>query len=157
MVPIRAGGGTRIKILEAFGYGRVVISTTLGAEGIAAKDGREILIADNADDFAQAAWRLVNEAGLAAALIGNGRRTVMELIRRAHASMPSKPSSWRPLRLAPGRRRWTPTPPHIESAKGRRRVRRRLTLQSVHCLAQAPGNVAHQRRQVADYAFYPEV
>jgi glycosyltransferase involved in cell wall biosynthesis len=78
MVPIRAGGGTRIKILEAFGYGRVVISTTLGAEGIAAKDGREILIADSADDFAQAAWRLVNEAGLAAALIGNGRRTVME-------------------------------------------------------------------------------
>lgn len=78
MVPIRAGGGTRIKILEAFGYGRVVISTTLGAEGIAAADGQELMIADSAKEFADAAERLLNEAGLAQQLIVNGRRRVME-------------------------------------------------------------------------------
>jgi glycosyltransferase involved in cell wall biosynthesis len=78
LVPIRAGGGTRIKILEAFGYGRVVISTTLGAEGIAAEDGQELLIADDADGFANAAKRLLDEQGLAQKLIANGRRRVME-------------------------------------------------------------------------------
>lgn len=78
MVPIRAGGGTRIKILEAFGYGRVVISTTLGAEGIMAHDGRELMIADSAAGFAKAAQRLLQEAGLAQQLIATGRRTVME-------------------------------------------------------------------------------
>ena len=78
MVPIRAGGGTRIKILEAFGYGRVVISTTLGAEGIAAEDGQELMIANSADQFALAAERLSTEAGLAQRLIANGRRRVME-------------------------------------------------------------------------------
>lgn len=78
MVPIRAGGGTRIKILEAFGYGRVVISTTLGAEGIMARDGGELMIADSAAEFAEAAQRLLQEAGLAQQLIANGRRTVME-------------------------------------------------------------------------------
>ena len=78
MVPIRAGGGTRIKILEAFGYGRVVISTTLGAEGIAAEDGQELMIANDAEAFANAAQRLLGEPGLAQKLIANGRRRVME-------------------------------------------------------------------------------
>ncbi|MEW6736329.1 MAG: glycosyltransferase, partial [Acidobacteriota bacterium] len=43
IVPIRAGGGTRIKILEAFSYQRPVITTSMGVEGIAAEDGKEIL------------------------------------------------------------------------------------------------------------------
>ena len=78
LVPIRAGGGTRIKILEAFGYGRVVISTTLGAEGIAADDGQQLMIADSPAAFADAAHRLLTEAGLAQHLIDNGRRRVLE-------------------------------------------------------------------------------
>ena len=78
VVPIRAGGGTRIKILEAFGYGRVVLSTTLGAEGIAAEDGKDLLIADSAAGFADAAASLLAEASLSQRLIANGRRRVME-------------------------------------------------------------------------------
>jgi len=78
LVPIRAGGGTRIKILEAFGYGRVVISTTLGAEGISAEHDQELLIADSAAAFAEAAGRLLEDPGLASRLIENGRRRVME-------------------------------------------------------------------------------
>jgi glycosyltransferase involved in cell wall biosynthesis len=78
VVPIRAGGGTRIKILEAFGYGRVVLSTTLGAEGIAAEDGKELLIANSAAAFAEAAHRLLAEPDLSQRFIANGRSKVME-------------------------------------------------------------------------------
>lgn len=78
LVPIRAGGGTRIKILEAFGYGRVVISTTLGAEGIAADQGRELLIANSPSEFADAAGRLLKEPELSRQLVANGRQRVME-------------------------------------------------------------------------------
>jgi glycosyltransferase involved in cell wall biosynthesis len=78
LVPIRAGGGTRIKILEAFGYGRVVISTTLGAEGIAADHGRELLIANSPAEFADAASRLLQQPDLSAQLIASGRQRVME-------------------------------------------------------------------------------
>lgn len=78
LVPIRAGGGTRIKILEAFGYGRVVISTTLGAEGIAADHGSELLIANNPTEFADAAGRLLQEPDLSRQLIANGRQRVLE-------------------------------------------------------------------------------
>jgi hypothetical protein len=44
VVPIRAGGGTRIKILEAFSFGRPVITTTAGAEGIDARQDESILV-----------------------------------------------------------------------------------------------------------------
>ena len=53
LVPLRLGGGTRIKILEAFSYGRAVISTSIGAEGIEAEHGRNILIADDPTAFAR--------------------------------------------------------------------------------------------------------
>ncbi len=78
LVPIRAGGGTRIKILEAFGYGRVVISTTLGAEGIVAGHGSELLIANSPEEFADAAGRLLEEPQLSQELIAHGRQRVME-------------------------------------------------------------------------------
>ena len=64
IVPIRTGGGTRIKILEAFSYGTPVISTTVGAEGIEAVDGKEIVIADDAKAFAAACARLMSEPAL---------------------------------------------------------------------------------------------
>jgi polysaccharide biosynthesis protein PslH len=57
LVPLKGGGGTRLKILEAFGAGRAVVSTRLGAEGIQAEDGRHLLIADTPEDIAEAvAW-----------------------------------------------------------------------------------------------------
>jgi glycosyltransferase involved in cell wall biosynthesis len=64
VVPIRAGGGTRIKVLEAFSYRRPVVSTTLGAEGIAARDGEHLLLADAPEAFAEACLRLVDEPDL---------------------------------------------------------------------------------------------
>lgn len=78
VVPIRAGGGSRIKILEAFAQGRPVVSTTLGAEGLDVADGRHLLIADRADDFAVAVRRLLNDADLAARLVAAARQLVAE-------------------------------------------------------------------------------
>jgi hypothetical protein len=52
-VPLRSGAGTRVKILEAFSYGLPVISTTIGAEGLDVTPGADIIIADEAEDFAE--------------------------------------------------------------------------------------------------------
>jgi polysaccharide biosynthesis protein PslH len=73
VVPIRAGGGSRIKILEAFAHGVPVVSTSIGAAGLAAVDGRHLLIADGPEDFAAAALRLHRDAALAAAIATEGR------------------------------------------------------------------------------------
>ena len=73
VVPIRAGGGSRIKILEAFAYGLPVVATSIGAEGLAATDGRHLLLADTAEDFAAAAMRLLTDRALAARLAGEAR------------------------------------------------------------------------------------
>ncbi|MCD4749635.1 MAG: glycosyltransferase [Thermoanaerobaculales bacterium] len=59
--PIRAGSGTRLKILEAFAAGIPVVSTSLGAEGIVYEDGRHLLIADDAVAFARALEKLLTD------------------------------------------------------------------------------------------------
>jgi glycosyltransferase involved in cell wall biosynthesis len=59
VVPVRAGGGTRIKILEAFAFGRPVVTTTVGAEGIDALPDEHLLLGDTAADFARQCARLI--------------------------------------------------------------------------------------------------
>jgi glycosyltransferase involved in cell wall biosynthesis len=76
IVPLHAGGGMRVKILDAWAWGLPVVSTTIGAEGIATRDGDNLLIADDADSFAAAVGRVLLEQGLAAGLSTGGRRTV---------------------------------------------------------------------------------
>jgi glycosyltransferase involved in cell wall biosynthesis len=71
IVPIRAGGGTRIKILEAFAQGIPVVSTTIGAEGLGATGGEHLLIADDAEAFANACWRLKSSPALAEEIARN--------------------------------------------------------------------------------------
>jgi glycosyltransferase involved in cell wall biosynthesis len=68
VVPLRAGGGTRIKILEAFAQRRPVVTTTLGIEGISAEDGRHAFIADEPGPFATACLRLLNDPAFADAM-----------------------------------------------------------------------------------------
>jgi glycosyltransferase involved in cell wall biosynthesis len=74
VVPIRAGGGTRIKLLEAAAYGVPVVSTRFGASGTGFKSGRELLLADNAEAFAASCVRLLREYGLASRLVAAARR-----------------------------------------------------------------------------------
>ncbi len=73
VVPLRLGGGTRLKIVEAMAMGKAVVSTTLGAEGIEAVPGRDILIEDQPAAFADAVKRLLAEPEL-----GGAYRTVGE-------------------------------------------------------------------------------
>jgi polysaccharide biosynthesis protein PslH len=61
IVPIRIGGGTRLKIFEAMGMGRAVVSTTIGAEGLPVTDGRDVVIADSPDKFATAVVTLFRD------------------------------------------------------------------------------------------------
>lgn len=60
-VPIMSGGGTRIKIIEAAGYGLPIVSTTLGAEGLDLQDGRHLLLRDNPESFADAVVDLLRD------------------------------------------------------------------------------------------------
>jgi polysaccharide biosynthesis protein PslH len=68
VVPVRAGGGTRIKVLEAFAHHVPVVTTRLGAEGIEAAEGEHVLFADDAEAFARACLSVKQRPDLAVAL-----------------------------------------------------------------------------------------
>jgi glycosyltransferase involved in cell wall biosynthesis len=68
VVPLRVGGGTRLKIVEGMAMGKPIVSTTLGAEGVEAVPGRDILIADEPASFAAAVIRLLDDPALGARL-----------------------------------------------------------------------------------------
>jgi glycosyltransferase involved in cell wall biosynthesis len=76
IVPLRAGGGMRVKILNAMAQGLPIVSTTIGCEGIAAEAGRHLLIADTPEAFAQAVLRLLEDQTLADNLGRTGRQLV---------------------------------------------------------------------------------
>lgn len=76
VVPLRVGGGTRLKILEAMAMARPVVSTKVGAEGLTAIAGRDLLIADDPDTFAATVLRLFREPRLKAAVADAGHRLV---------------------------------------------------------------------------------
>jgi glycosyltransferase involved in cell wall biosynthesis len=61
VVPLLSGSGTRFKILEAWAGRRAVVSTTIGAEGLGAQDGRELLLVDDATGFASAVQALLDD------------------------------------------------------------------------------------------------
>ena len=53
IVPLRVGGGTRLKVFDAMAQGKAIVSTTLGAEGIDVQDGEHLMLADDAESFAE--------------------------------------------------------------------------------------------------------
>ena len=77
VVPLRLGGGTRLKIVEAMAMGKAIVSTSLGAEGIEAVPGRDLLIEDQPKAFAGAVNRLLADRGLSAR-IGQSARQLAE-------------------------------------------------------------------------------
>jgi glycosyltransferase involved in cell wall biosynthesis len=77
VVPLRIGGGTRIKILEAMGMARPVVSSRIGAEGLELQDGRHLLLADDAAAFADRTVQLLNDAA-GAQRIGRAARERVE-------------------------------------------------------------------------------
>jgi len=104
IVPLRAGGGTRLKIFEAMAMGKAMVSTSIGAEGLDVTDGRDLLIADDAQPFAAGILRLLRDQELrrsyeqaASALAarydwGQIARRFAEVLRDAAATSPSRKS-----------------------------------------------------------------
>jgi glycosyltransferase involved in cell wall biosynthesis len=82
------GGGTRLKVLQAMAMGKAIVSTSLGAEGIGAADGREIVLRDEPDAFADAVVALLTD--------GDRRR----LLGRAARGFVKERFDWRVI--APG-------------------------------------------------------
>lgn len=77
IVPLRVGGGTRIKLLEAWAAGKAVVSTTIGAEGLEAVNGENLLVRDTPEAFAAALAELLDSPDLRHRLGEGGRATVL--------------------------------------------------------------------------------
>lgn len=77
VVPLRVGGGTRLKILDAWALGKAVVSTTAGCEGLSTANGVNMLIADDPDEFATAVTRVLEDAELRRRLEAGGRSTAV--------------------------------------------------------------------------------
>ena len=77
VVPVRAGGGMRVRILEAFAYAMPVVTTTIGLEGINAEPGKDVLVADTETDFANYVSGLLENVSLQNNLSVNGRILAM--------------------------------------------------------------------------------
>jgi glycosyltransferase involved in cell wall biosynthesis len=78
VVPLRIGGGTRLKIFEAMAMGKAVVSTTIGAEGLPVTDGRDIVIADGPEAFADAVVRVIDQPEVRQRIESAARRLVVE-------------------------------------------------------------------------------
>jgi glycosyltransferase involved in cell wall biosynthesis len=76
VVPVRAGGGTRLKVLEAAASAKAIVSTSLGVEGLAFEDGRDLLVADSAAAFAAATLTLLR-APATRQVLGTGARAAV--------------------------------------------------------------------------------
>jgi glycosyltransferase involved in cell wall biosynthesis len=77
VVPLRSGSGTRLKVLEAMAFGKAIVTTRIGAEGIRLAPGEEALFADDAESFANAVLELIADPvraqGLGAAARANAQ------------------------------------------------------------------------------------
>jgi polysaccharide biosynthesis protein PslH len=76
VVPLRIGGGTRLKILEAMAMGKAVVSTTVGAEGLEIVPERDLLLADDAAAFVTQVGRLLDDPGLGQRIGESARQVV---------------------------------------------------------------------------------
>ena len=90
LVPLRSGGGMRVKILEAWGWALPVVATTIGAEGIDVRPGEDILLADDPAEFAAAVIALLADPARRRALGQAGRRSV-----EARYDAPKVYEAWR--------------------------------------------------------------
>lgn len=77
VVPLRQGGGTRLKILESLAIGTPVVATRKGAEGLDLQAGQDLLVSDSPVEFAQAVLRVLADSELRARLSRQGQQTVI--------------------------------------------------------------------------------
>jgi glycosyltransferase involved in cell wall biosynthesis len=79
VVPLRIGGGSRLKILEALAMRRAIVSTSIGAEGLEVVPNKHLLVADEPSSFAASVLRLLGDPNMCANLAAEGRRLVEEV------------------------------------------------------------------------------
>jgi glycosyltransferase involved in cell wall biosynthesis len=85
VVPLRLGSGTRIKILEACAAGKPVVSTSLGAEGLDLAAEKEIILADDPDQFARSVVTLLRDPARRDAIATSARKVILE--RYSHLAL----------------------------------------------------------------------
>jgi glycosyltransferase involved in cell wall biosynthesis len=78
IAPLRVGGGTRLKLLDAWAMGKAIVSTTIGAEGLGARHGETMLLADTADAFADAIASVLRDEALRRRIGAAARREAEE-------------------------------------------------------------------------------
>ena len=78
VIPVRAGGGMRVRILEAFARAMPVVTTTVGLEGIDAESSSDVLVADTPEDFSRSVVELLTNKDLQMKLSTNGRRLAVQ-------------------------------------------------------------------------------
>ena len=78
VVPLLSGSGIRVKIIEAMSAGKVVVTTTIGSEGIGCTDGKDVLMADTPEQFVEQLQRCVDNPELCRTIGGNAARLVAE-------------------------------------------------------------------------------
>jgi glycosyltransferase involved in cell wall biosynthesis len=88
VVPLRAGGGMRVKILNALSQGIPMVSTTVGCEGIHVRHDHDMLIADDPARFADDTVRLLTDADLNRRITAAGRQTAEGLYDYRQACQP---------------------------------------------------------------------
>ena len=76
VIPLRMGGGSRLKILESMALGTPVISTSKGAEGLDVIPGKHLLIADTPGEFAAQTVRLLRDPGLRSSMTAQARQLI---------------------------------------------------------------------------------
>ncbi|MFH1893015.1 MAG: glycosyltransferase family 4 protein, partial [Candidatus Zixiibacteriota bacterium] len=79
VVPLRIGGGTRLKILDAMAMGKAIVSTTIGCEGIDVTHGTDIIIADSAEDIASRTVELLSNRQMREEIGRNARQKALDL------------------------------------------------------------------------------
>lgn len=88
VVPLRIGGGTRLKIFEAMAMGKAVVSTSIGAEGLPVEHGKDIILADEPQDFARQVVNLLEHRAARSALGAAARQLVEQ--RHSWASVAAR-------------------------------------------------------------------
>ncbi len=78
LVPLRIGGGMRVKVVEAMAAHKAIVSTGVGAEGIDYRDGRDLLIAENPEEFVKSVARLLEDAAFKQSLEQAARNTAVQ-------------------------------------------------------------------------------
>jgi glycosyltransferase involved in cell wall biosynthesis len=98
IAPLRGGGGTKLKVLEAWLHERPVVATRHAARGLVAEPGRHLLVADTADDFARACAQVLADPELAARLVRDSHDLLRTHYLADEPKVDAKVGSWAPRR-----------------------------------------------------------